>query len=330
MSLLDKLKRRIFNSFSFEEINALIIEIFRFQYANNLIYKRYVDTLRIPINKVRTPEQVPFLPVEFFKSHQIVSGNQDHQVVFTSSGTTGSQISRHHICDITVYNTSLLRSFEYFYGPARDYTLLALLPSYLEREGSSLVYMVNILIQKTGHPLSGFYLHDTEKLIDNLVKLMKQHQKVILLGASYALLDLIDKQNIKIFDVIIMETGGMKGRQKELVRAELHQRLCKGFGVEVVHSEYGMTELLSQSYSTGHGLFRCPFWMRVLVRDINDPLTLIGNEKTGGINIIDLANLYSCSFIATQDLGITHIDGSFEVLGRFDISDIRGCNLMIA
>jgi phenylacetate-coenzyme A ligase PaaK-like adenylate-forming protein len=326
----NELRDRIFAPLSSEDYNAFVVEIFYFQYLHNPIYKQFVDALHIVSGEVRSINQIPFLPVEFFKNHRIISGDHEAEVVFTSTGTTGSQLSHHYVCDRSIYDESLLRCFERFYGDIGNYAILALLPYYLERTGSSLVYMVDFLIKKTGDPSSGFYLNETDRLVRNLEVLSEKRQKVILFGVSFALLDLVAKYKINFPELIVIETGGMKGRQKELVREELHTRLCNGFGSRVIHSEYGMTELLSQAYSTGHGFFLCPPWMKVLIRDVNDPLTLIGHKRVGGINVIDPANIYSCSFLATQDLGITHDDGTFEVLGRFDASDIRGCNLMIA
>jgi len=271
--------------------------------------------------------QIPFLPIEFFKTHQITSSNRTvYDKIFTSSGTTGSQVSKHYITDIQDYHKSFMAGFELFYGTPRQYILIALLPSYLERENSSLIYMADSLIRATGHPKSGFYLKHNKKMINVLEN---KNRKVILLGVTFALLDLAEKYQLHNPDMIVMETGGMKGRRKELIREEIHQLLCSAFHVPSIHSEYGMTELLSQAYSPGDGNFHSPPCMKGLTRDINDPLTLIGNGKPGGLNIIDLANIHSCSFIATQDLGKTHIDGSFEVLGRYDTSDIRGCSLMV-
>ena len=237
--------------------------------------------------------------------------------------------SKHLVTDLNVYEESYLKGFEHFYGNIEDYTILALLPSYLERDGSSLIYMVDDLIKKSKKSKSGFYLHNLDELAKNLVDLDKKGEKVLLIGVSFALLDLIEKHKFKLQNTIIMETGGMKGRRKELIREELHAILCEGFGVSQIHSEYGMTELLSQAYSKGNGIFECPPWVKILIRDTEDPLTLLPKGKSGGINVIDLANVNSCSFIATQDLGKKHPDNSFEIIGRFDNSDIRGCNLMV-
>jgi len=258
----------------------------------------------------------------------VVSVTNELQIIFTSSGTTGTQVSKHFVPNLKLYEESFNRTFEQFYGPIEDYVVLGLLPSYLEREGSSLIYMVNHFIQNSKYPESGFYLNQWDKLAEKLNVLDQSGKKVLLIGVSFALLDLVENHQFSLKNTIIMETGGMKGRRKELIRTELHDQLKKGFGVSKIHSEYGMTELLSQAYSKGDGIFKCPSWMKVLIRDTEDPLTII-NHQTGGINIIDLANIKSCSFIATQDLGKVNNDGSFEILGRFDSSDIRGCNLMV-
>ncbi len=258
-----------------------------------------------------------------------MSSKAEIQEIFTSSGTTGSVTSQHFITDIQLYKESYLKGFAHFYGDIKNYVVLALLPNYLERNGSSLVFMVNDLIEKSNNADSGFYLHNLEDLAQKLRFLDANGQKVLLIGVSFALLDLIEKNQFSLKNTIVMETGGMKGRRKELVRAELHNVLKNGFGVAEIHSEYGMTELLSQAYSRGNGIFETPNWMKILVRDTEDALTILSNEKTGGINVIDLANYNSCSFIATQDLGKTHQKGTFEIIGRFDNADIRGCNLMV-
>ncbi len=320
--------RRIFNCNSPEEFNDLALEVFGHQYNNNLVYKEFCDFLKKPFSTVKHYSQIPFLPIEFFKSKRIISGSGAPELQFTSSGTTGSNISTHYLLDAEVYRSSYLQAFEFFYGPVTDYCILALLPSYLERKGSSLIYMVDDLIAKSGHSMSGFYLNNLEELADILKTLNQAGEKVLFIGVSFALLEMAEKYPQKLDRILIMETGGMKGRRKELTRDELHDILKKSFEVEQIHSEYGMTELLSQAYSQGQGLFSTPPWMKILIRDPEDPLALQGVHKTGGINLIDLANLHSCSFIATQDLGKVHRDGRFEVLGRFDHSDIRGCNLM--
>jgi len=319
----------IFSIKSDKEFIKTTLKVFRYQHENNLVYRRFCDFLHTDIQEVKTLEKIPFLPIEFFKSEKIISNQNPTQITFTSSGTTGSKTSSHYVTDTSVYEQSYLQGFSEFYGNIENYVVLALLPSYLEREGSSLIYMVEDLIKKSNNPNSGFYLHNYDELIQKLIQLDNSGQNIILIGVTYALLDLVEKQTFELKNTIIMETGGMKGRRKELIREELHQILQKGFGVDAIHSEYGMTELLSQAYSLGNGVFQCPSWMKILVRDPEDSLTILENHKTGGINVIDLANINSCSFIATQDLGKNYENGSFEVLGRFDHSDIRGCNLMV-
>ena len=319
----------IFTISSQKQFEKIALQTFRFQYENNLVYHEFCGFLKTDVRKVKSLEQIPFLPIQFFKSHSVVSNTNPIQATFTSSGTTGMITSKHLVTDTSVYKESYRRGFSQFYGNIEDYVVLALLPSYLEREGSSLIYMVEDLIQLSDHPESGFYLHNHDELIAKLIALDQAGQNVILIGVTFALLDLIEKYQFQLQHTIIMETGGMKGKRKEMIREELHEQLCQGFGVPAIHSEYGMTELLSQAYSLGNGVFECPSWMQILVRDTEDALTYIQNGKTGGINVIDLANINSCSFIATQDLGKKNPNNSFEVLGRFDNSDIRGCNLMV-
>ncbi|AWM15300.1 acyl transferase [Flavobacterium sediminis] len=305
------------------------MKVFRYQYENNSVYQKFCNLIRKDPTNVKTIEAIPFLPIQLFKSHDVLSSSDSIQQIFTSSGTTGMQTSRHLVTDISLYEESYRKGFTEFYGNIENYCVLALLPSYLEREGSSLIYMVEDLIKLSNHPDSGFYLHNYDELIAKLEDLDNSGQNVLLIGVTYALLDLIEKHPFQLNNTIIMETGGMKGKRKEIIREELHSILCKGFGVSAIHSEYGMTELLSQAYSLGNGIFECPPWMQILIRDTEDALTLIPEGKTGGINVIDLANINSCSFIATQDLGKKYPNHSFEVLGRFDNSDIRGCNLMV-
>ena len=319
----------IFTISSQKQFEKIALQTFRFQYENNLVYHEFCGFLKTDVRKVKSLKQIPFLPIQFFKSHSVVSNTNPIQATFTSSGTTGMITSKHLVTDTSVYKESYRRGFSQFYGNIEDYAVLALLPSYLEREGSSLIYMVEDLIQLSDHPESGFYLHNHDELIAKLIALDQAGQNVILIGVTFALLDLIEKHQFQLQHTIIMETGGMKGKRKEMIREELHEQLCQGFGVTAIHSEYGMTELLSQAYSLGEGVFECPSWMQILVRDTEDALTYIQNGKTGGINVIDLANINSCSFIATQDLGKKNPNNSFEVLGRFDNSDIRGCNLMV-
>lgn len=307
----------------------MALKVFRYQYDNNRVYREFCEHLKVDKQAVKTIQQIPFLPIQFFKSHEVVTGDKAVDQTFTSSGTTGMITSKHLVTDICWYEESYRKGFAQFYGNIEDYVVLALLPSYLEREGSSLIYMVKDLIDLTQNPDSGFYLHNYNELISKLDKLEKAGQNTILIGVTYALLDLIEKHPFHLNNTIIMETGGMKGKRKEMIREELHQQLCEGFGVKSIHSEYGMTELLSQAYSLGDGIFECPPWMQILVRDTEDALSYVDDGKTGGINVIDLANINSCAFIATQDLGKKYPNTSFEVLGRFDNSDIRGCNLMV-
>lgn len=320
---------RIFSISSTREFEKISLEVFRHQYHHVALYRKFCDLLKISPQTVTQPFQIPFLPIEFFKSHPIIAEGEKPQITFTSSGTTGAVTSKHLVSDLNWYEKSFNLAFESFYGKIQDLVILALLPSYLEREGSSLVYMVNHLIQKSGHPESGFYLDDLEKLKITLETLEKKGKKVLLIGVSFALLDLVEAHTFNLKNTVIMETGGMKGRRREMIREELHQILKKGFGVDHIHSEYGMTELLSQAYSAGDGIFTCPPWMKMYIRDPEDALTYLPPHKTGGINLIDLANFNSCSFIATQDLGKDLGNGKTEILGRFDNSDIRGCNLMV-
>ncbi len=319
----------IFTSNNQKQFDKMALKVFRFQYENNLVYREFCDFLKTDVQKVKTIQQIPFLPIQFFKSHEVVSNSNPILTTFTSSGTTGMVTSQHLVTDVSIYEESYRKGFSQFYGNIEDYVVLALLPSYLEREGSSLIHMVDDLIQLSNHPESGFYLHNYDELIEKIIQLDQSGQNVILIGVTYALLDLIEKHSFQLENTIIMETGGMKGKRKEMIREELHQQLCNGFGVKSIHSEYGMTELLSQAYSLGDGIFECPSWMQISIRDTEDALSYVREGKTGGINVIDLANINSCSFIATQDLGKKYSNGSFEVLGRFDHSDIRGCNLMV-
>ena len=304
------------------------LELFKYQYENNTVYRSYCDLINNAYSEVSEVHQIPFLPIQFFKSHTVSCVSKAPDKIFLSSKTTGQIASRHFVNDLNIYHKSFEKGFNEFYGSIKDYAILALLPSYLERENSSLVYMANQLIHQSKHPLSGFYLDEWDQLINTLQTLEKKGQKTILLGVTFALLTLIEKKKLNLNNTIIMETGGMKGMRKELVREALHSLFKKGFGVKNIHSEYGMTELMSQAYSKKNGLYNCPPWMKVLIRSTDDPFEIIQEEKTGAINIIDLANVESCAFIATQDLGKTHNDGSFEVLGRFDTSEIRGCNLI--
>ena len=320
---------KIFRSLTSRDFSDLALEIFRFQARNNAVYHQFIHHLNIDIATVKTLEDIPFLPIEFFKSYQVVSAKKPFDLLFESSGTTGMTRSKHFVKDKTIYEQSFVAGFKHFFGNPADYNILALLPSYLEQGNSSLVYMTKKLIELTQSNDSDFYLHNQDELAEKIVQLEQQNKKTILLGVSYALLDFTEQFRFNLKNTIVMETGGMKGRKKEMVREELHQTLQKSFGVKSIYSEYGMTELLSQSYSTGKGIFTTPPWQKILIRDTEDPFSYLPTGKTGGINIIDLANIYSCSFIATQDLGKQHTNSNFEIVGRFDQSDVRGCNLLV-
>ena len=322
--------KNLIRNYSQQEFEKTALEIFRFQAENTWVYKEYLQQIHCDINTIKTLSQIPFLPISLFKSHKIISKDTDYQIVFKSSGTTALNRSQHFIVSPSLYEESFCKGFEWFFGDVKNYNILALLPSYLEQKNSSLVYMVNHLIEKSENAESGFYLHNYQDLIEKLEKLDNSGKKTLLIGVSYALLDVIELKKFNLKNTMIMETGGMKGRRQELIKSELHKLLKKGFGVNNILSEYGMTELLSQAYSIDNERFRTVPWMKILIREVEDPFTYLPHEKTGGINVIDFANLYSCSFIETQDLGKTYPDGSFEVLGRFDHSDIRGCNLMLS
>ncbi|MCB0480453.1 MAG: acyl transferase [Flavobacteriales bacterium] len=304
------------------------LEIFHYQKENNPVYSQYVSLL---LGKDYTPQslqEIPFLPISFFKTHRVKTGLFDHELSFSSSGTTGTTTSTHYVKSATIYHQSFVRGFERFFGHPSGFCFLGLLPSYLERDGSSLLYMVDQLMTISSHPSNGFYLNNHKQLAEVIKQLESKNQPTILFGVTFGLLDFFETHPIKLKNVKIIETGGMKGRRKELTRQEVHQFLSEQTGSQNIYSEYGMTELLSQAYSLKDGLFECPNWMRVMTRKTNDPLSIESHGKTGGINVIDLANLHSCSFIATQDLGKTNKNGQFEILGRFDNSDLRGCNLM--
>lgn len=323
------MQNTVFNIQSEQEFSKVALAVFKHQFTNNKVYRSFCDLLNVHPSDVKKVAEIPFLPIQFFKSRKVLASSDEIQEIFTSSGTTGSVSSQHFVTDISWYKKSYQKGFTHFYGNIEDYTILALLPNYLERKGSSLVFMIDDLITKSKNSESGFYLNNLIELAQKMLFLDKKGQKTLIIGVSFALLDLIEQQQFQLKNTLIMETGGMKGKRKEIIRKELHRILKKGFGVDVIHSEYGMTELLSQGYSKGNGVFECPPWMKVLTRDTEDPLSVQQPGKTGGINVIDLANYNSCSFIATQDLGKVFLDGSFEVLGRFDNSDIRGCNLMV-
>jgi phenylacetate-coenzyme A ligase PaaK-like adenylate-forming protein len=315
------------------DFTTLALEAFHVQRRSIPVYKSYTDQLGIRPSLIQTVEQIPFLPISFFKSHDIHTSGKQPELIFESSGTTGSATSRHHVLDSAIYRESFTRSFRLFYGPPSEWRILALLPSYIERSNSSLVYMVEELVRLSSHPESGFYLDEFDKLANTITTLESRQQKTLLLGVTFALLDFADyydKHNYApLRNTIIMETGGMKGRKEELTRSVVHTILENVFGVKEVHSEYGMTELLSQAYSSSDGLFQSPAWMKVLLREEDDPLSIRSTgERPGVINIIDLANIHSCCFIATDDVGRLHSNGRFEVLGRLDNSDLRGCSLL--
>ena len=295
----------------------------------NTVYRTFLEGLRIDTSQIRSIEQIPFLPIGSFKRHNVLLDGLDAETIFTSSGTTGETTSRHHVPRLDLYERSFLTSFSRVYGDPSEWRILALLPSYLERSGSSLVYMANELIAHSGDPLSGTYLDRLDRLTEVLHRSEREGRKTLLLGVTFALLDLAEEHPQQLRNTIVMETGGMKGRRREIVREEVHEVLKAAFGVEQIHSEYGMTELLSQAWSKGEGIYHCPPWMRVRIRDVNDPFATVPHGRTGGIDVIDLANIASCPFISTQDLGRSREDGSFEVLGRFDHSDLRGCNLLV-
>lgn len=321
-------KNRLFTLHSTADFTGLALEIFDYQARHNTVYAEYLDALNKRPGDVRGLSDIPFLPISFFKSHKVITGPEEAELVFTSSGTGGAP-SRHYVRDPDLYRKTFNSGFRHFYGPVSEYCVLALLPAYLEREGSSLVYMADQMIRDSSDPDSGFYLHDLDALYRLMLKKINSGVKVVLLGVTFALLDFAERFSLPENDIVIMETGGMKGRRREMVRSEVHEVLTRKLGVKKVHSEYGMTELLSQAYSQVNGRFRTPPWMRIMIRDTDDPFSFAGAGRTGGINIIDLANVDSCCFIETQDLGRWHENGEFEVMGRFDNSDIRGCNLLV-
>ncbi len=322
--------KQIFTIRTSQQFEELALVLFKHQAQHNAVYKQFLNYLAIDVTSVKSISQIPFLPIELFKTQTLITGNAAPQITFTSSGTTATNTSKHPVIDVDLYIESFSKGFEHFYGNIKDYCLLALLPSYLERKGSSLVYMCDHLIKASGHSDSGYYLHNYQALMQKLHQLIAQQQPTILLGVSYALWDIAEQFAMPLQNTIIMETGGMKGKRKELVRAELHAIFKTAFQVKSIHSEYGMTELLSQAYSNGNGLFTCPPWMKVLIREINDPLHInIPNKQTGAVNVIDLANIHSCAFLATSDLGKKHPNNTFEILGRMDASDTRGCNLLV-
>jgi len=311
-----------------QDFTKKALQVFQYQFANNTVYRSWNDILNVDIASVSSLNKIPFLPVSFFKTRKIVCGDFKSELVFESSGTTQTLNSRHYVKDASLYITSFLEGFAKFYSDIKEWCVLGLLPSYLERKNSSLVFMVDELIKQSDNANSNFYLYDFEKLNAVLRQLETQQQKTLLIGVTFALLDFSEQFPQQLNNTIVMETGGMKGRRKEMTREEVHEMLCKNLGIDKIHSEYGMTELLSQAYSKGYGKFYCPPWMKVLVRDEEDPL-IVKDSGRGVLNVIDLANIDSCSFIATDDAGTVHEDGSFEVHGRIDNSDIRGCSLMV-
>jgi phenylacetate-coenzyme A ligase PaaK-like adenylate-forming protein len=322
-------KQQVFGIKTEPQFIEAALAIFNHQADHCIVYKEFIKGLSIDPQTIASINQIPFLPIEFFKSHAVLSTATPPEVTFTSSGTTGITTSSHFVADVSWYVESFRSAFRLFYGDIEKYTILALLPSYLEREGSSLIYMADDLIKQSNNPDSGFFLYNHDELYSQLKKQQEAKKPTLLIGVTFALLDFIEHFAINFPELIVMETGGMKGRRNEMIREELHEQLCKGFGVDAIHSEYGMTELLSQAYSKGDGIFNCPPWMKIITRDTNDPMSIVDGGRAGGINVVDLANINSCSFIATQDLGKVYADNSFEVLGRFDNSDIRGCNLLV-
>ncbi len=330
--ITSKIQENLFleDNFNFNEI---ALKLFDYQYEHNSVYRQFVDLLKIDKSSIDSYLKVPFLPISFFKSHKIISGSFNEQKIFESSGTTGQINSKHFVADLALYEQSFLKAFQQYYGNIEDWIVLALLPSYLERDTSSLVYMADVLIQKTKSEHSGFYLYNYANLKDKLVELQTEkssNKKILLLGVTFALLDFAEQYPMNLSDVTIMETGGMKGKRPEMLREEIHAILNKAFQNPNIHSEYGMTELLSQAYSFGNGIFQAPNWMKILKRDIYNPMLVSENIGRGGLNVIDLANIHSCAFIATEDIVQLHSNNSFEVVGRIDNAAIRGCNLMVS
>lgn len=319
----------IFDINSDKEFNEKTLEIFHWQAKNIPIYEEYISSLEINPEDINRVEQIPFLPIQFFKSREVIAKGKTPETIFKSSGTTETGRSQHLVADLNIYSNSFTKGFEQAYGEIQSTCIIALLPNYQEQGNSSLIYMIDSLIEQSSNSKSGFYLNEKNAVLEVLSELKNSNTKTILIGVTYALMDFVEKQKMDFSNLVVMETGGMKGRRKEIVRDELHQILSNGFGVPKIHSEYGMTELLSQAYSKGDGIFDTPPWMKILTREISDPLAICKENKTGGVNVIDLANIYSCSFIGTQDLGRTLGNNQFEIIGRFDNSDTRGCNLMI-
>ncbi len=327
MKRIKDLQDRVFGVGA-KNFDALALEIFRFQAQENKVYRSYLQYLGVKAEEVKAIDAIPFLPIEFFKNQEIKSGDWEAEVVFESSGTGYGVRSRHYVPDIAFYLRATVKAYESFYGPLNEYAILALLPSYLERQHSSLVAMAEHFINRGVKELSGFFLYEQDALLARVEEARQANKKILLIGVSFALLDLAER-GADLREVVVMETGGMKGRRKEMVRAELHSILQEGLGVKQIHSEYGMTELLSQAYARAGGRFETPAWMQVRMRDLNDPFGEVNFGRTGGVNVIDLANVHSCSFIETQDIGICHANGTFEIMGRFDNSEVRGCNLLL-
>lgn len=325
----EQLKKAIQNIHedAFEDI---ALQVFNYQKQNNPLYQEFINLLGLSSKNIQNLEDIPFLPIQFFKSHSIKTGHWKAVTTFSSSGTTQTIQSKHYLKNKDWYIRNSCNAFEAQYGPLKDYIVLALLPSYLEREGSSLIYMVDAFIQKTNHPLSGFFLYNTQKLSEVLSLAAKENRSILLIGVSYALLDYIQEYKLEIPDLLVMETGGMKGKRKEMTKEQLHNQLKNGFGIRNIHSEYGMTELLSQAYSTQNGVFSPSATMHVCIREINDPMCIQSDGKIGAVNVVDLLNLDTCSFIATDDLGRRYANGQFSLHGRLDASDLRGCNLLLA
>lgn len=328
---MSKIQNNLFQNYSTKTFLSKAQEIFKFQYQYNPIYHKFCQYLNRHPHHIQQLTDIPFIPVNFFKHHIIKTTAYTEECMFTSSCTSSDIPSKHYIKDCSLYTRNLIRSFEFFYGPITQYEILPLLPSYAERKNSSLVYMIDQLMNMTEQEDKSYYLYNHQDLYERLLSCQKQnHHKIIIFGVSFALLDFLEKYTISFPELIVFETGGMKGRREEMIKSELHRKLKSGFGVSHIHSEYGMTELLSQAYSQGNSLFLTPPWQKILIRDQRDPLSFLPEEHRGNINIIDFGNLWSCSFIATDDIGIIHKDGSFEILGRTDLSDIRGCNLMVS
>jgi hypothetical protein len=315
-----------------DNFNSISLEVFQFQYQNNAIYRQYCNSLKIDSQKIISIQQIPFLPIQFFKTHKITTTDFEAEVIFESSGTTQTINSKHLVKDISLYKKSFNEAFRLFYGDPADWCIVALLPSYLERNNSSLVMMADSLIKQSSHQQTGLYLNEWKQLLNTLTELEKQQQKTLLIGVTFALIDFAELCSFPLHHTVIMETGGMKGRREEMTRERVHEILSNSFQLKKIHSEYGMTELLSQAYSKGDGIFNCPPWMKILLREEDDPFAIHAADATktisGAINVIDLANIYSCSFIATEDAGKLYPDSSFEVLGRLDNTDIRGCSLL--